>query len=541
MTRDERRRAIAGPVGVGGAEIDPVLLTRLVNDVGGNPDQLSILQHALNRTWARWLRDPRHGPIELRHYEDIGTMAHALDQHAEKAYGELSAREREICEKLFKALTDKATDPRGVRRPTSVKTLLGLTGATIEELTRVVDVFRKPSRSFLMPPAGEPLKPETVIDISHESLMRVWDRLRGWADDEARSAATYRRLSETAALHAVRRANPLTGPELDEALAWRNRVKPDAAWAERYAAGFPAAMDFLKKSAAARDRREGLVRWSIALALVIVMGVGATYWRSVALTRDAEARAKFLELEKDKMTAERAAQDTKSIALQSYTVEKNQLADTRKLHQSFDALAQITAITATATAPPQQRSDVTIEYFRKPTDSQKLYTALKELGFNVVERTAQNPRETNCIWYGSAVAENDVKLVAYAVIRAGLDLQAILPRTRDEHTIQVGHNPNVQDEPAFTTDAIKTTSLAQLARDEASMKVNVHGTITRLDPKAREGTIAGPDGPIYFRFAPNPEPLKVGDRVTFKAFYGSKRVYAEGVTLESPAGAQAPP
>ena len=40
MTRDERRRAIAGPVGVGGAEIDPVLLTRLVNDVGGNPDQL---------------------------------------------------------------------------------------------------------------------------------------------------------------------------------------------------------------------------------------------------------------------------------------------------------------------------------------------------------------------------------------------------------------------------------------------------------------------------------------------------------------------
>ena len=54
MTRDERRAAIEGPVRVGGAEIAPVLLTRLVNDVGDNPDQLSILQHALNRTWARW-------------------------------------------------------------------------------------------------------------------------------------------------------------------------------------------------------------------------------------------------------------------------------------------------------------------------------------------------------------------------------------------------------------------------------------------------------------------------------------------------------
>ena len=47
MTRDERRAAISGPVGVGGAEISPVLLTRLINDVGDNPDQLSILQHAL--------------------------------------------------------------------------------------------------------------------------------------------------------------------------------------------------------------------------------------------------------------------------------------------------------------------------------------------------------------------------------------------------------------------------------------------------------------------------------------------------------------
>jgi hypothetical protein len=54
MTREERRAAIVGPTAVGGAELGPVLLTRLVNDVGDNPDQLSILQHALNRTWDQW-------------------------------------------------------------------------------------------------------------------------------------------------------------------------------------------------------------------------------------------------------------------------------------------------------------------------------------------------------------------------------------------------------------------------------------------------------------------------------------------------------
>ena len=62
------------PVGVGGAEIAPVLLTRLVNDVGDNPDQLSILQHALNRTWARWQHEGGgQGPLDLPHYEAIGT------------------------------------------------------------------------------------------------------------------------------------------------------------------------------------------------------------------------------------------------------------------------------------------------------------------------------------------------------------------------------------------------------------------------------------------------------------------------------------
>ena len=119
MTREERRAAIAGPVGVGGGTISAVLLTRLVNDVGDNPDQLSILQHALNRTWAAWQRDGRRGPLSLAHYDAIGTMAHALDRHAERAYAELAhERQQSICEKIFKALTDRGSDARGIRRPT---------------------------------------------------------------------------------------------------------------------------------------------------------------------------------------------------------------------------------------------------------------------------------------------------------------------------------------------------------------------------------------------------------------------------------------
>ena len=255
MARDERRAAIASPVGVGGAEISPVLLTRLVNDVGDNPDQLSILQHALNRTWARWQNEGGGKvPLDLAHYEAIGTMTRALDLHAEKAYAELaSARQQQICEKLFKALTDKATDRRGIRRPTSLGTLCALADATAAEVTQVMDVFRQPSRSFLMPPAGEALEAETVIDISHESLMRVWQRLNAWADEEARSAWTYRRLADTAALHAAGKASLWRDPDLQLALDWRDQNQPNETWATRYHPGFAAAMPFLTQSSDARE------------------------------------------------------------------------------------------------------------------------------------------------------------------------------------------------------------------------------------------------------------------------------------------------
>jgi len=254
LTRDERRAAIAGPVAVGGGRISPVLLTRLVNDVGDNPDQLSILQHALNRSWAYWRKYGGGTEMSIPDYEAIGTMAHALDRHAERAMEELDThRKRKICEKLFKALSDMGTDARGIRRPLPFAQLAMLTGATEAELIDVINVFRKPSRSFLMPPLGEVPGPNTVIDISHESLMRVWQRLRTWAEEEARSAQMLRRISETAVLHAAGKARLWRDPDLQFALDWRSRQEPSAAWAALYRGEFHAAMAFLDASKAERD------------------------------------------------------------------------------------------------------------------------------------------------------------------------------------------------------------------------------------------------------------------------------------------------
>jgi energy-coupling factor transporter ATP-binding protein EcfA2 len=197
MTREELRQAISGPVAVGGGKITPRLVSRLLNEVGDDPDQLPVLQHALMRSWDRW-EGAGGEALDLEHYEDTGTMSEALSLHAEEAYAELDAGDKIIAERLFKALTDKRKDERGVRRPTPIDEVAAIAGCSADDVIRVVEVFRKPGRSFLMPPSVVELSAESIVDVSHESLMRGWTRLVQWVDDETQSGKAFRRLCRAA-------------------------------------------------------------------------------------------------------------------------------------------------------------------------------------------------------------------------------------------------------------------------------------------------------------------------------------------------------
>lgn len=255
MTRDQRRDAITSPAAVRNAKMTQRLLNRLLNDVGDNPDQLPILQHALMRTWDFWAQgNGANGEIDLEHYEAIGGMAEALSKHADEAYNGLpDARSKQIAEKMFKALTETVTDSREVRRPSELREICAVAEATEEEVKPVIEVFRHPGRSFLMPPPGVELEANTLIDISHESLIRNWVLMKDWVKDEAQSARIYRRVAEAAALYREGREGLLTDPGLQFALDWREKVKPNKDWAKRYHPEFDATLEFLKKSEERRD------------------------------------------------------------------------------------------------------------------------------------------------------------------------------------------------------------------------------------------------------------------------------------------------
>lgn len=317
MTRDDFRKAIEGPVSVGGASIDNTLVEQLLDEVGDNTDQLPVLQHSLMRTWDYWLlqNDPDK-PISVGDYEAIGRMEKALSDHANEAYEELNEIQRSVCESLFKTITEKGGDNRGVRRPASIKRIAEISKCSVEEIIIIAEVFRSGGRTFLTPYQPVVLDENTVLDISHESLMRIWDRLRLWVDEEASSVQMYKRLSEAAALYQAGRAGLWRPPDLQLALNWRDKQEPTLTWAVQYSPAFERAMVFLDTSASEfRKEEENKIRlqkrrlkvtrmFSLVLGGIAVIAMGLFLW-----TRDlqSQAEARRLEAEEQRELAEQSA------------------------------------------------------------------------------------------------------------------------------------------------------------------------------------------------------------------------------------------
>lgn len=290
MTRDELRLAITGPIAVAGGEIAPRLVLRLLNDLGDDQDQLPLLQHALMRTWNHWERHRTPGqPIDIADYEAVGTLQQALSLHAEEAFLETgSDANRKLAERIFKALTDTFSDPRGIRRPTSVNQLSAICEVSEPEVIRIVEVFRRAGRSFLMPQPTVVLHSRSIIDLSHESLMRCWVRLITWAEEERASARFYARLSQASTWYAEGTAGLWHNPELELGVRWRRQNQPTEAWALRYDSFFPRTMDFLERSEREQERIEAerenarknklRLAWAVAGVLGVMLLVALFYY-----------------------------------------------------------------------------------------------------------------------------------------------------------------------------------------------------------------------------------------------------------------------
>lgn len=290
MNREQQQQAIEGPIVMSGARISPRLVQRLLNDVGDDPDQLPVLQHALMRTWEQ-ARDARAtgAPIDISDYDSSGEMKDALNKDAEQVFDTIQdEQDRRVVRRIFQRLVEPSAKDEETRRPTPMSELVAVTDAPEEKVRELIDIFRH--KGFLT--LSEDLDP--IVDITHESLIRLWGRLNTWVSEEVESAKIYSRLAESARTH----TSLYRDPELTEALRWKERESPNAAWAERYPpweiSAFPVAAGFLEESKKERERQQAIKRRNrlfliagLVGALVLAVFASVSWARAEKLRADA--------------------------------------------------------------------------------------------------------------------------------------------------------------------------------------------------------------------------------------------------------------
>ncbi len=267
LNRQQRREAIEGPVKLFRERMTPQLLDRLVNDVGDEPGQLPVLQHALLRTWEQWTAAGASGPLDLAHYESVGGIQGALSRDAEAA---LPVEGRDVAEKIFRRLTTTDAANRRIRRPALLSDLESVTRVGRAEILRILQPFQ--ARSFVV--VYERADGDSLVDISHESLIAQWDQLKQWTDAEAESKRIYLDL-----VTAVERKKALLhDADLQVALEWRKKLDPrtEREWALDLHPAYAAVIGYLEASVAEaesgerrRVRQRRLV-WGFGLGLLAV-------------------------------------------------------------------------------------------------------------------------------------------------------------------------------------------------------------------------------------------------------------------------------
>ncbi len=216
MSGDELRLVVEAPAKRAGLQFESGLVDVILSDVRREPGGLPVLEFALTELWAR------RQDCRLTHaaYEAIGRVARAIANRAEGEYDRLNARQKEIARNVFTNLVRVASPGEGgddTRRRLFKWELTNNSEEAVEE------VIQRLVSSRLLVTAHDEASNDTTVEVAHEALIRNWDRLRSWLDEDRefhlwRQGLRYK-------LHEWLRLEKdsgglLRGGMLDEAIRW---------------------------------------------------------------------------------------------------------------------------------------------------------------------------------------------------------------------------------------------------------------------------------------------------------------------------------
>jgi WD40 repeat protein len=361
LTPEQQREIIVRPVWARSAKISELLVQRLLDEVGPEPEQLPVLQHALSQVWRDWEREGSEGALGLVNLEHLGGLDKAMDGHAEEVYRNLpSSLHQWVAKRLFQRITLKGTSEHPVRRAETISDIRSVINDIPVDsnpdrvLLDVIETMREESVGFLTSPESGTLKPGSVIDISHESLCWLWTRLKGWVEQEAESADLYSRVSKLAFLYNDNKKQQglYTDPGLTYVLktyrpAERSVLDPDKvdpwsqAWSLAYNKSWKVTKEYLEDSQfRQRIKTFGKAGLVALVAICTALIIAAFLITEGKRADDYASQADFQRAQLGALTQERAALlDIKSRQIQGRP-SNSDLAS----WESFDRIVQGTPI-----------------------------------------------------------------------------------------------------------------------------------------------------------------------------------------------------
>ena len=241
MDLSQLQEVIEKPLALAGARAETGLVDAILSDVGDEPGNLPLLEHALLQLWER--RDAKS--LTHKAYSDIGRLSGALKNHADQVYENLrDVHEQDLARMIFLSLTrlgDNTEDTRHRLRKIDLMELGEDNKATERVLKTLTD-------SRLIMSSGEATREiengDAVVEVAHEALIREWPKLREWVEDSRDSLRFRQRLVQAA------QGWDSSPPEVRPDLLWRGKVLEQAVdWAQEQEAGLPnVAKEFLKAS-----------------------------------------------------------------------------------------------------------------------------------------------------------------------------------------------------------------------------------------------------------------------------------------------------
>jgi len=283
MQRDELAHAIEGPAERAGLQAERELIDALVGDVAGEPGALPLLSTTLVELWRR-----RTGRVlTASSYRESGGVRGAVARLAEHAFAQLDEAEQAAARAVMLRLADEE-DGAIVRRRVPIEEL---DTATDDAVARVVGVL---TEARLLTVA------EGTVEVSHETLLTEWPRLRGWLDEDRAGRRLHTHLAASAREWDERGREPADlyrGPRLATALDWSADHNEELNMLER---GFlEAARAEHEREGVEQRRRNRRLRMSligavVLLAFAVVAGVVALVQRHHARQRATAALSRQL-------------------------------------------------------------------------------------------------------------------------------------------------------------------------------------------------------------------------------------------------------